>query len=232
MATYTSVLSLRRPNRVPGDNDVVDVAQDVNANMDTVDLNVNLRICTSSTRPTNPFLGREIYETDTAQARIWNGSTWAYTGTNNSAKGKVGQSTSQVDGASLTSASVETVYLTVTFTAQSDRNYWIEFGSHVEAVASASTGLGFLKVRWKAGAAVANTDAQLGSTMGVQMVQGIGSINSERVMGLFELPAATHATTGNVTVGLFLIVPNAGDTIRFDGNVDRENWLSVRDVGV
>lgn len=37
-------------------------------------------ICTSSTRPASPFEGMEIYETDTDQTHIYNGSTWVTTG--------------------------------------------------------------------------------------------------------------------------------------------------------
>jgi len=33
-------------------------------------------VCTSSTRPTSPFEGQAIYETDTDLLRIWNGSAW------------------------------------------------------------------------------------------------------------------------------------------------------------
>ena len=33
-------------------------------------------MCTSTTRPTNPFEGQMIYETDTDLLRIWNGSAW------------------------------------------------------------------------------------------------------------------------------------------------------------
>lgn len=33
-------------------------------------------VCTSSTRPSNPFTGQTIYETDTTLAKVWNGSAW------------------------------------------------------------------------------------------------------------------------------------------------------------
>ena len=37
-----------------------------------------LGVCTSSTRPTSPFEGQMIYETDTDMVAIWNGSSWRY----------------------------------------------------------------------------------------------------------------------------------------------------------
>lgn len=33
-------------------------------------------VCTSTTRPTAPYQGQVIYETDTGLLRVWNGSTW------------------------------------------------------------------------------------------------------------------------------------------------------------
>ena len=33
-------------------------------------------VCTSTTRPSNPFEGQMIYETDTDKVLVWNGSAW------------------------------------------------------------------------------------------------------------------------------------------------------------
>lgn len=35
-------------------------------------------VCTSTTRPTTPFEGQMIYETDTDMVALWNGSSWRY----------------------------------------------------------------------------------------------------------------------------------------------------------
>lgn len=35
-------------------------------------------VCTSTTRPTNPYEGFMIYETDTDMVAIWNGTAWRY----------------------------------------------------------------------------------------------------------------------------------------------------------
>lgn len=42
--------------------------------------NVGLRpgVCTSTTRPTTPYTGQIIYETDTGYLRVWDGSAWDY----------------------------------------------------------------------------------------------------------------------------------------------------------
>ena len=34
-------------------------------------------VCTSTTRPSSPFVGQQIYEADTVENYIWNGSVWA-----------------------------------------------------------------------------------------------------------------------------------------------------------
>ena len=36
-------------------------------------------VCTSSTRPTVPYTGQLVYETDTGKVASWNGSSWVYT---------------------------------------------------------------------------------------------------------------------------------------------------------
>ena len=42
-------------------------------------------VCTSTTRPTTPYNGQVIYETDTGRALVWDGTAWEYlaTGTPN-----------------------------------------------------------------------------------------------------------------------------------------------------
>ncbi len=35
-------------------------------------------VCTSTTRPTNPYTGQIIYETNTGYLRVWDGSAWDY----------------------------------------------------------------------------------------------------------------------------------------------------------
>lgn len=38
-------------------------------------------VCRSDTRPTAPFIGQIIYETDTGYLRVWDGSAWDYLST-------------------------------------------------------------------------------------------------------------------------------------------------------
>ena len=72
MATSTARLGLRKP----ATSDTVDVALDIAASMDTLDLNYGFRVCTSGTRPGTPFQGQLIYETDTGDKYFYNGTSW------------------------------------------------------------------------------------------------------------------------------------------------------------
>lgn len=76
MATTTSRLALTKP----AGTDSVDVAV-LNGNADKIDAAIGAKICTSGTRPSSPYDGQVIYETDTSKAFVYiaASSTWAGT---------------------------------------------------------------------------------------------------------------------------------------------------------
>lgn len=49
----------------------------LNGNLDIVDGAVGVTLCTSTTRPSTPFTGQQIFETDTTLSYIWSGSVWS-----------------------------------------------------------------------------------------------------------------------------------------------------------
>lgn len=71
MATSTTKLGLIKPDFV----DVVDIT-DLNSNADDIDAAVGFTICTNATRPASPYTGQSIFETDTGDSFIWDGSAW------------------------------------------------------------------------------------------------------------------------------------------------------------
>ena len=75
MATNTTRLGLIKPDYV----DVVDIA-DLNSNADDIDAAVGYFICTSTTRPSTPWTGQAIFETDTLTPYVWDGSAWQVAG--------------------------------------------------------------------------------------------------------------------------------------------------------
>lgn len=58
-------------------SDNVDVVADFNNNWDGIDQRLGTQVCTSSTRPSSPVQGLEIYETDTGFTRTYKGAAWS-----------------------------------------------------------------------------------------------------------------------------------------------------------
>lgn len=74
MATTTSKLGLTKPDGA----DLVDVAV-LNTNFDKLDTSMGATICTSTTRPSTPYNGQFIYETDTANVLVYKTATTSWT---------------------------------------------------------------------------------------------------------------------------------------------------------
>jgi len=68
MSSTTSRMAMYKP--ASGEN--VNVVTDLNNNLDSLDLNMNFRTCTSSTRPSVKWDGMTIHETDTRKSYVWN----------------------------------------------------------------------------------------------------------------------------------------------------------------
>lgn len=68
--TNTPRLGLYKPDG----NDNVNVATDINDNLDSLDTLIGTTVCTSGTRPTAPYQGQAIYETDTGKFLVSNGT--------------------------------------------------------------------------------------------------------------------------------------------------------------
>jgi hypothetical protein len=74
MATFTTRLGLRKP----AGTDNINVSTDIDADYDLIDANVGTTVCTSSTRPSSPFSGQTIFETDTKRFLVWTGTQWLH----------------------------------------------------------------------------------------------------------------------------------------------------------
>lgn len=78
-------------------------------------------VCTSTTRPTNPYEGFMIYETDTDMVAIWNGTAWRYISATTPTNGTVLQvvtGTTSTEATNATSTYADT-NLTATITPKS-----------------------------------------------------------------------------------------------------------------
>jgi hypothetical protein len=79
-------------------------------------------VCTSTTRPTAPYEGQHIYETDTDIEYVWNGSAWvvnyvsasspAFTGTPTAPTAAAGTNTTQLATTAFANAAGGLVYIT------------------------------------------------------------------------------------------------------------------------
>jgi hypothetical protein len=78
-STQTSRLKLFKPTA--GSNEPFR-ASDFNGNMDAIDAQIGAWVCTSTTRPSAPFIGQTIFETDTGYFRSWSGTFWLMVGGN------------------------------------------------------------------------------------------------------------------------------------------------------
>ena len=83
-------------------------------------------VCTSSTRPTAPYEGQHIYETDTDIEYVWNGSAWvvnyvsaaspAFTGTPTAPTATAGTNTTQLATTAFVTAGIAAVGVSTSFT--------------------------------------------------------------------------------------------------------------------
>lgn len=73
MATTTSRLALTKP----ASSDPVDISV-LNTNADKIDAAMGAFACTSGTRPSSPYGGQFIFETDTSKTYVYNsaGTAW------------------------------------------------------------------------------------------------------------------------------------------------------------
>lgn len=60
----------------PDGDDLVNYAQDLGGNLDKIDAAMGVTICTSSTRPSVPYVGQGIYEGDTHRFYVWTSGAW------------------------------------------------------------------------------------------------------------------------------------------------------------
>lgn len=73
MGTVTSRVGLYKP--LTDGSEFVNVATDLDGNYDLLDLAVGFQSCTSSTRPSSPYSGKPIMETDTAYRTYFSNGT-------------------------------------------------------------------------------------------------------------------------------------------------------------
>ncbi len=144
-------------------------------------------VCTSTTRPTAPYEGQMIYETDTDMVAIWNGSAWRYISATTPTNGtvlQVVQTNYNIITASTTTSFADTG-LTATITPKSANSKIFVMVNQSLYIDTAVTEIGFSLVR--------------GATTLNSQLAPVFSSNSRVVgAGIFnylDSPATTSATT-------------------------------------
>lgn len=203
MSTSTAKLGLVKG----GGTDNVSVLAHINAAFDKIDTALPTQVCTSGTRPGTPFNGQLIYETDTNNMMIWNGTKWW----------PVAASFDTVAARNAALASPQegmTVWLEdVNRFEIYDGTNWTEFLSlgawtaYTPALTAATTDptLG-------TGSAQVGKYRRIGSLVTVQGKITFGTSGAAAGAGAYRigLPFTLLSTTGNSPVGSALITDNSG----------------------
>lgn len=232
MATNTSRVKLRQPQRGnAGDpNDPVNVTIDWNAAADILDDGIGAPSYTSSSHSANPYDGKIEAETDTGLLAVWDATAVAWIKyAIDGAHGNKGNALQNVDSANFTSASGESgPFLSITFTSELSARYWYEVFLYLEQSAGTVPANCTLRARFAAGASVTTAGTQIGSDWKADLV---GAINQE--IDFHKIFEFVPNVAGNCTVGIFLVVNSAGDTVHVEADANSNLCMAeVRDVGV
>jgi hypothetical protein len=149
-------------------------------------------VCTSSTRPSAPYEGQMIYETDTDMVALWNGSAWRYIAATTPTNGTVLQivegSTTTVTSSS--SATFATTGLEATITPKSTSSKVLIHVSHTSCSKSAGNGGNSLGLKLQR------------NTSDISTLQGFGGYTNTTLLLNFSVfntyldsPSSTSALT-------------------------------------
>lgn len=94
-------------------------------------------VCTSTTRPSSPYIGQEIYETDTAKKLIYAGATSGWNPPWNVSWGIMGIATVTANQTGIVGSVVDLTSASVTFTAVAGRRYRVFLETYVGSTVAA-----------------------------------------------------------------------------------------------
>ena len=152
-------------------------------------------VCTSTTRPSAPYVGQVIYETDTGLAKVWTGSAWNTL----NYKSKVSASgSSRVDG--LLGGNV--IYTPATLTVGAGTYEIVAYGAPYNLSTADSTTCAIYNV---------TTNAEVGSTRGPA-----GTTTTSTAAFIVSRPLEI-TVTGSTSFCPFF-VRNGASTLRVEGS--------------
>lgn len=209
----------------PAPSDTVDVTAQLDNNYDLIDNAVGYLVCTSSTRPSSPFSGQGIYETDTRRRWLWDGTVWREASPLVSVLGSPFTVTSQttlqtVTGFNLPVAASTTYTLDALFAYSSATAADAQIGLTLPAGASMLLAGRGLPTSATATAGTVETTAitsgavQLGAA-------GVGTVCTAAAAGVITV----GATAGTVQVTFAQITSTASNTV-----LAANSWLRLQRV--
>lgn len=191
MATTTTKLGLRKP----ATSDLVNVTTDLDTPYDSIDNAVGFTICTSSTRPSTPYAGQAIYETDTKNRLLWSGSLWIHMSIPN--VGSLGSITNPYSG--------QVVLLTTTHLL-----YYYNGSSWVQYTQDSATLLATLLSGSTASLGVNVSAVTLTTSSGTYALPTTGTAPSIPFVappsGIVKLDYTARASTNSATLGIYTFI--------------------------
>lgn len=170
-------------------------------------------VVTSTTRPSSPYEGMMIYETDTKQVMVWSGSSWIETA---SLLGKAPRGVVALSRITTTTSFLnsETNRASVTFTAVANRNYRVtHFEPNITNAQVNTTGF-FLRQN--------GTGGTLLSSYSHAFPAGYSQIVNIQYMGTFAAGSVSLFMNGNT---------NAGTATNANASSTSIAFMMVEDLG-
>lgn len=217
------------------DPEVINVTTAISNQMQTLDDKMDAILCTAGTRPSSPFVGQitvesSVFGAPPFEVRRWNGSTWEQivppgSGGGGEVGGRVGYTnTDSVSSTSTTNTEVGP-YLSLTFTAQQNHSYLIEFSGALDCNNVAPSPGAYLKYRVANGGSVTTSDTYIDSgIMTCEILTGLPMCQT------FNAVYTHSGATGQVTIGVFHETFTSSRSTFFAAN--SHSYLAIEDGGI
>jgi hypothetical protein len=194
-------------------------------------------VCTSTTRPTAPYEGQHIYETDTDIEYVWNGSAWvvnyvsaaspAFTGTPTAPTASAGTNTTQLATTAFANQAGGLVWLnTTSFSAATQVDFLSVFSSTMNnyqvvfhELGTTAPGEMIFRLRDSGGLiSTSNYDS-------TRIEQSVGAVNnfSNTAQGQWTASYVPGASPASVSGSMDIYTPNVATQTRFAARIFRND---------
>jgi hypothetical protein len=208
--TATTRLALDKP--ADDGSELVNVATDLNANYDKIDTAVGFQVVTSSTRPSTPYPGKPIAESNTGyRSYFHNGTSPASAGWVEIPNSSGGYSSSLTIAGDLTVGSTTWTAYTPTV-ANSGSATWTQRLGWYKKLGK----IVFLEVYLQASGAGSGTTGLTISLPSTPFREGSGSANSSRQMLSAHASAVAAGTNSSVSGASCAVILQTGSTAIID----------------